>query len=102
MAIAHASEWRLRLDERICTLQTPYDADLVSAVRSIPGRLWDREAARWSVWLTPDRAWSVLRLVESFPLLAGDGEPIAGLERHAGQRARDRYDLELVMPIRDG
>jgi superfamily II DNA or RNA helicase len=102
MSVAAPSDWRLRLEDRIAHLETPYDEALVAAVRSIPGRLWDRSGGRWSVWLTPDRAWSLLRVVESFPALAEDPEPLAGLRREAGLRPTDRFDLEMVMPKRDG
>jgi superfamily II DNA or RNA helicase len=89
------------LEDRICHLETPYDEALVAAIRSIPGRLWDRSGGRWSVWLTPDRAWSLLRLVEHFPKLGEDPEPLAALRREAGLRPIDRFDLELVMPKRE-
>ena len=102
LAVQVTSDWRLRLEDRICHLETPYDEALVSAVRAIPGRLWDRSGGRWSVWLTPDRAWSVVRLTEQFPQLAADPEPVDGLKREAGLRSDERYDLELVMPRRDG
>ncbi|MEA2254144.1 MAG: hypothetical protein QOG35_189, partial [Solirubrobacteraceae bacterium] len=102
MSVAAPSDWRLRLEDRIVHIETPYDEALVAAVRSIPGRLWDRSGGRWSVWLTPDRAWSLLRVVDNFPALAEDPEPLAGLRREAGLRPRDRFDLELVMPKRDG
>src|SRR3954453_16578932 len=102
LAIAETSEWRLRVDERLCLLETAYDKELVAAIRAIPGRLWDRSAARWSVYLTPDRAWSILRLVEAFPLLGADEDSVSELERQAGPRSGDRYDLELVMPVREG
>ena len=71
-------------------------------MRAIPGRLWDRSAGRWSVWLTPDRAWSLTRVVDHFPQLAEDPEPVSALRREAAVRPADRYDLELVMPRRDG
>jgi len=102
LSVQITSDWRLRLEDRICHLETPYDEALVAAVRSIPGRLWDRSGGRWSVWLTPDRAWSLLKLTEHFPQLAADPEPIDGLKREAGLRTHERYDLELVMPRRDG
>jgi SWI/SNF-related matrix-associated actin-dependent regulator 1 of chromatin subfamily A len=102
LSVQAPSDWRLRLEDRICHLETPYDEALVAAVRAIPGRLWDRSGGRWSVWLTPDRAWSVLRLTEHFPGLAEDPEPVDALKREAGLRSRDRFDLELVMPRRDG
>src|SRR4051812_24969681 len=102
LAIAETSEWRLRVDERLCLLETPYDKELVAAIRAIPGRLWDRSAARWSVYVTPDRAWSLLRLVEAFPLLGSDEDGVAELRRRAGPRSTDNYDLELVTPLKDG
>src|SRR3954466_6255316 len=102
MSVAAPSDWRLRLEDRIAHLETPYAEALVAAVRSIPGRLWDRSGGRWSVWLTPDRAWSLLKLTEHFAQLAADPEPIDGLKREAGLRSHERYDLELVMPRRDG
>jgi SWI/SNF-related matrix-associated actin-dependent regulator 1 of chromatin subfamily A len=102
MSVAAPSDWRLRLEDRICHLETPFDEALVAAVRAIPGRLWDRTGGRWSVWLTPDRAWSLLRLVEHFPQLAENPEPVAGLRREAGLRSADRFDLELIMPRREG
>ena len=102
LAIQVTSDWRLRLEERICHIETPYDEALVAAVRSIPGRLWDRSGQRWSILLGPDRAWSVLRLTEWFPQLAADPEPLEGIKREAGLRARGWFGLEMVMPRRDG
>jgi SWI/SNF-related matrix-associated actin-dependent regulator 1 of chromatin subfamily A len=102
MSVVAPSDWRLRLEDRICHLETPYDEALVAAVRAIPGRLWDRSGGRWSVWLTPDRSWSLLRIVERFPQLGKDPEPLAGLRREAGLRPTDRFDLELIMPRREG
>jgi superfamily II DNA or RNA helicase len=102
LSVQAPSNWRLRLEDRIAHLETPYDEALVAAVRSIPGRLWDRAGGRWSVWLTPDRAWSLLRVVDHFPQLGEDPEPLSGLRREAAVRSADRFDLELVMPRRDG
>lgn len=103
MAVASSPPWAFEVDERRCFLDTPYDPTFVGAVRTVPGRFWDAQEKSWSVWVTtPDRAWSVRRLIGRFDAFTALGDARDRLDALVAERWTDRFDLELVAPERDG
>jgi SWI/SNF-related matrix-associated actin-dependent regulator 1 of chromatin subfamily A len=82
-------------------LKTPFDPELVEAIRAIPGRRYDPTTKFWHVGLANDRASSVLALADYFTDVHVEPVDRATLQEIVDTRELT-FDLELANPLKSG